>query len=117
MSDCDPLHEYACAQCALDLQGPCAADPTFGLCLGCHAARYCSPACQRDAWCVVCHIAVKAVKYKKTDNAENYRFYFNFSYQQYFTAKLQAGPQAGLQKGPQGPRGRHEKRRCRHFRG
>ena len=52
MSDCVRPHEYACVQCALDLQGPCAADPTFGLCLGCHAARYCSPACQRDAWCV-----------------------------------------------------------------
>ena len=55
MSDCVPQcnqYDYACVQCALDLQGPCAADPTFGLCLGCHAARYCSSACQRDAWCV-----------------------------------------------------------------
>ena len=66
MSDCVPHDEYACVQCALDLHGPCAADPTFGLCLGCHVVRYCSPACQRDAWCVVCQ------------NCQNCRYkYFN----------------------------------------
>ena len=40
----------SCAQCTAALHEQCAADLAFGLCLGCHIVRYCSPECQHEAW-------------------------------------------------------------------
>ena len=40
----------SCAHCATALTAH-NDDPTFGLCAGCRRARYCGPACQREAWC------------------------------------------------------------------
>ncbi len=93
MSTCAPC----CAHCNRNLQKQCAVEPTFGLCLGCHGARYCSPACQNDAWFETLTGQPPAFPPNLERNSKSPTISLSRGHA---AIASQGGPQEGMQSGP-----------------